>query len=60
MPAHVKTALVGPSVTIPISGGRFALGTWQGIYLCEHRNTGGYNSGMHRKIVITIQGLVNP
>jgi secondary thiamine-phosphate synthase enzyme len=44
MPAHVKAALFGPSVTIPISGGRPALGTWQGIYLCEHRNRGGARS----------------
>ncbi len=41
MPAHVKAALLGPSLTLPISGGRLALGTWQGIYLCEHRNRGG-------------------
>ena len=44
MPAHIKAALFGPSVTIPISGGRPALGTWQGIYLCEHRNRGGARS----------------
>jgi secondary thiamine-phosphate synthase enzyme len=41
MPAHVKAALLGPSLTLPISRGRLALGTWQGIYLCEHRNHGG-------------------
>jgi secondary thiamine-phosphate synthase enzyme len=41
MPAHVKAALLGPSLTLPVSGGRLALGTWQGIYLCEHRNRGG-------------------
>jgi secondary thiamine-phosphate synthase enzyme len=44
MPAHVKAALFGPSLTIPISRGRPALGTWQGIYLCEHRNHGGGRS----------------
>jgi secondary thiamine-phosphate synthase enzyme len=44
MPAHVKAALLGPSLTIPISGGRLALGTWQGIYLCEHRDHGGPRS----------------
>ncbi len=44
MPAHVKAALFGPSLTIPISRGRPALGTWQGIYLCEHRNHGGARS----------------
>src|SRR5437588_11384632 len=44
MPAHVKAALVGPSLTLPVAGGRLALGTWQGIYLCEHRNRGGSRS----------------
>ena len=41
MPAHVKAALLGPSLTLPIRQGRLALGTWQGIYLCEHRDRGG-------------------
>jgi len=41
MPAHVKAALLGPSLTLPIREGRLALGTWQGIYLCEHRDHGG-------------------
>ncbi len=41
MPAHVKAALLGPSLTLPVSGGRPALGTWQGIYLCEHRDHAG-------------------
>jgi secondary thiamine-phosphate synthase enzyme len=44
MPAHIKAALLGPSLTLPISRGRLALGTWQGIYLCEHRNRGGARS----------------
>jgi secondary thiamine-phosphate synthase enzyme len=44
MPAHVKAALLGPSLTLPIAGGRLALGTWQGIYLCEHRDHGGPRS----------------
>jgi secondary thiamine-phosphate synthase enzyme len=44
MPAHIKAALLGPSVTVPVTGGRFALGTWQGIYLCEHRDAGGPRS----------------
>jgi secondary thiamine-phosphate synthase enzyme len=44
MPAHVKAALLGPSLTLPLSGGRPALGTWQGIYLCEHRDRGGARS----------------
>ncbi len=49
MPAHAKSALAGVSLTIPITGGRLNLGTWQGIYLCEFRNNGG-----SRKIVATI------
>ena len=49
MPAHAKSALVGVSLTIPITGGRLNLGTWQGIYLCEFRNYGG-----SRRIVATI------
>jgi secondary thiamine-phosphate synthase enzyme len=44
MPAHVKAALLGPSLTLPVSRGRLALGTWQGIYLCEHRDRGGPRS----------------
>jgi secondary thiamine-phosphate synthase enzyme len=51
MPAHVKASLMGSSVMIPISGGQLALGTWQGIYLCEHRNQGG-----SRKLMLTIWG----
>lgn len=41
MPAHIKAALLGPSLTLPIADGRLALGAWQGVYLCEHRNHGG-------------------
>jgi len=44
MPAHVKSSLTGSSLTIPVSDGRLALGTWQGIYLCEHRDSGGARS----------------
>ena len=51
MPAHVKAVLVGPSLTLPIGGGRLALGTWQGIYLCEHRERGGA-----RSLVATVWG----
>lgn len=51
MPAHAKSTLVGPSLTVPITGGRLNLGTWQGIYLCEFRNQGG-----SRKIVATVIG----
>jgi secondary thiamine-phosphate synthase enzyme len=46
MPAHIKTSLLGPSLMLPISQGRLALGTWQGVYLCEHRNRGGSRSVM--------------
>jgi secondary thiamine-phosphate synthase enzyme len=41
MPAHIKASLTDSSLVLPVSEGRFALGTWQGIYLCEHRNSGG-------------------
>ena len=51
MPAHLKASLLGSSVTIPITNGRLALGTWQGIYLCEHRN-----HPTPRSIVITVWG----
>lgn len=44
MPAHMKALLLGPSLTLPVSRGRLALGTWQGIYLCEHRDHGGPRS----------------
>jgi secondary thiamine-phosphate synthase enzyme len=51
MPAHIKAVLLGSSVTVPIKDGRLNLGTWQGIYLCEHRNRGG-----RRHLVITLTG----
>jgi secondary thiamine-phosphate synthase enzyme len=41
MPAHIKAALLGSSLTLPVRDGSFAVGTWQGIYLCEHRDSGG-------------------
>jgi secondary thiamine-phosphate synthase enzyme len=44
MPAHIKASLLGPALTLPIADGRLGLGTWQGIYLCEHRNHGGSRS----------------
>jgi secondary thiamine-phosphate synthase enzyme len=44
MPAHIKASVLGPSLSLPVSGGRLALGTWQGIYLCEHRERGGPRS----------------
>jgi secondary thiamine-phosphate synthase enzyme len=51
MPAHIKAALLGPSLSLPIARGRLALGTWQGIYLCEHRNAGGA-----RRLLVTLWG----
>ena len=51
MPAHVKATLTGPELTIPVRDGRLALGTWQGIYLCEHRDHGG-----PRSLVATLWG----
>lgn len=51
MPAHIKTSLMGPGVTVPVANGRLRLGTWQGIYLGEHRNHGG-----SRQLVVTLQG----
>ncbi|MBQ4801641.1 secondary thiamine-phosphate synthase enzyme YjbQ [Aquimarina sp. MMG015] len=51
MPAHIKASLMGVSVQVPITGGKLNLGTWQGIYLCEHRNYGG-----SRKLVLTLFG----
>jgi len=52
MPAHIKASLLGSSVSIPVTNGKLNLGTWQGVYLCEHRN---YASG--RKLTITAWGL---
>jgi secondary thiamine-phosphate synthase enzyme len=51
MPAHVKSSLLGSSVTIPVRAGRLLLGTWQGIYLCEHRNRAA-----GRRLVLTLEG----
>ena len=51
MPAHIKTALIGPELTIPLRNGKLILGTWQGIYLCEHRNHGG-----PRRVTMTLHG----
>jgi secondary thiamine-phosphate synthase enzyme len=51
MPAHIKASVLGPSLTLPVAGGRLALGTWQGIYLCEHRDHGG-----PRSLVATLWG----
>lgn len=54
MPAHVKASLLGASLTIPIRNGQLLLGTWQGIYLCEHRNHGG-----NRRLILTLWGSSN-
>ena len=51
MPAHIKAALMGSSLTLPITDGKLALGTWQGIYLCEHRDRGG-----PRSLLVTLNG----
>jgi secondary thiamine-phosphate synthase enzyme len=51
MPAHIKASLLGPSLMLPVADGRLALGTWQGIYLCEHRDRGGA-----RTLVLTLHG----
>jgi secondary thiamine-phosphate synthase enzyme len=51
MPAHIKASLLGPSLSLPVAGGRLALGTWQGIYLCEHRERGGA-----RSLLLTLWG----
>ena len=51
MPAHIKALVIGASLTIPVTGGRLNLGTWQGIYLCEHRNHGGA-----RTLIVTVWG----
>ena len=51
MPAHIKASLLGPSLSLPVSGGRLATGTWQGIYLCEHRDHGGA-----RSLILTLSG----
>ncbi|MCT7360871.1 secondary thiamine-phosphate synthase enzyme YjbQ [Thalassolituus pacificus] len=52
LPAHIKASLLGPSVTLPVTDGAFNLGTWQGIYLCEHRDHGG-----SRRLLVTLQGV---
>ena len=51
MTSHIKSSILGHSVSVPVTGGKFNLGTWQGIYLCEHRNRGG-----SRKLCITVLG----
>jgi secondary thiamine-phosphate synthase enzyme len=52
MTSHIKASILGSTLTVPVTDGRFNLGTWQGIYLCEHRNSGG-----RRKIVVTVLGF---
>lgn len=55
MPAHIKSIMIGSSLCIPIAKGKLALGVWQGIYLCEHRNHGG-----KRSLIVTLNGEANP
>ena len=51
MPAHIKASVLGPALSLPVRDGRLALGTWQGVYLCEHRERGG-----SRSVVVTLHG----
>jgi secondary thiamine-phosphate synthase enzyme len=51
LPAHIKSSMLGSNVSVPVANGRLNLGTWQGIYLCEHRNHGG-----SRRIIVTLHG----
>ena len=53
MPAHIKASVFGSSLVVPITKGRLRLGTWQGIYLCEHRNAGGA-----RRLIVTLYGIL--
>ncbi|WP_168734637.1 secondary thiamine-phosphate synthase enzyme YjbQ [Deinococcus sp. KSM4-11] len=55
MAAHIKASLLGPSLSVPVRAGRLALGTWQGIYLCEHRDHGG-----PRRLLLTVMGEEQP
>ena len=52
MPAHVKASMMGAALSIPVRDGALALGTWQGVYLCEHRNRGG-----RRRMILTLMGI---
>eukprot|EP00976_Prorocentrum_cordatum_P077945 1182893-Prorocentrum_minimum.AAC.3 len=54
MPAHVKSTLVGASFSVPVNRGSLQLGTWQGIYLCEHRDVGGFGVGHERDVTLTL------
>jgi secondary thiamine-phosphate synthase enzyme len=55
MPGHIKATLTGVSLVVPVENGRLALGTWQGIFLCEHRRQGG-----RRRLLLTLQGEMEP
>jgi hypothetical protein len=57
VPGHVKSSLLGVSLNIPVTNGRLNLGAWQGVYLNEHRNSGGWGGGHRRTIVVTVQGM---
>jgi secondary thiamine-phosphate synthase enzyme len=54
MTSHIKSSILGHSISIPVTGGQLNLGTWQGIYLCEHRNHGG-----RRRLIVTVYGEKN-
>ena len=57
MPGHVKASIVGCSVTVPVVAGELGLGKAQGLFLCEHRDAGGYGCNLNRKVVLTLQGV---
>ena len=56
MRAHVKSSLMGASVTVPVVDGKVGLGPSQGLFLCEHRDTGGSGCNLNRRVVLTLQG----
>lgn len=60
MPGHVKSSLMGPSVTVPVVDGKLGLGPRQGLFLCEHRDGGGFGCNLDRRVVLTLQGLESP
>ena len=56
MPGHVKSSLMGASITVPVVDGKLGLGPGQGVFLCEHRDTGGFGCNLNRSVVLTLQG----
>jgi secondary thiamine-phosphate synthase enzyme len=57
MPAHVKSSLMGASLTVPVVNGELGLGVLQGVFLCEHRDGGGFGCNLNRSVVLTLQGV---